>query len=118
MKQKYIVVLGGGESGVGAAILAKQKGYKVFLSDLSAIKPNYLQLLNEHDILTTTGKVLRPDRVMIDGRKATVIDYKFGHEHHNIYQEQLRNYVLLLEQMGYQVEAYIVYVAQYKIEQI
>ncbi len=50
MKQKYIVVLGGGESGVGAAILAKQKGYKVFLSDLSAIKPNYLQLLNEHDI--------------------------------------------------------------------
>ena len=76
------------------------------------------KVLNEHDILTTTGKVLRPDRVMIDGRKATVIDYKFGHEHHNIYQEQLRNYVLLLEQMGYQVEAYIVYVAQYKIEQI
>ena len=55
---------------------------------------------------------------MIDGKIATVIDYKFGQEHPTIYQEQLRNYTLLLQQMGYTVEAYIVYVAQQKIEQI
>ena len=73
---------------------------------------------NEMDILTTTGKTQRPDRVMIDGKTATVIDYKFGHEHPTLYQEQLRNYTLLLQQMGYAVEAYIVYVAQQKIEQI
>ncbi len=73
---------------------------------------------NEMDILTTTGKTQRPDRVMIDGKTATVIDYKFGHEHPTLYQEQLRNYTLLLQQMGYAVEAYLVYVAQQKIEQI
>ena len=73
---------------------------------------------NEMDILTTVGKTQRPDRVMIDGKTATVIDYKFGHEHPTLYQEQLRNYTLLLQQMGYAVEAYLVYVAQQKIEQI
>ena len=73
---------------------------------------------NELDILTTTGKTQRPDRVMIDGKTATVIDYKFGQEHPTLYQEQLRNYTLLLQQMGYAVEAYLVYVAQQKIEQI
>ncbi len=36
-----LVVLGGAESGIGAAILAKQKGYEVFLSDGKSLKPNY-----------------------------------------------------------------------------
>ncbi len=73
---------------------------------------------NENNLLTTTGKIQRPDRLMINGKKATVIDYKFGQEHPKIYQEQLRNYMLILEQMGYSVEAYLVYVAQQKIELI
>ncbi len=38
---KRFVILGGGESGVGAAILAKQKGYDVFVSDESSLKENY-----------------------------------------------------------------------------
>jgi UDP-N-acetylmuramoylalanine--D-glutamate ligase len=45
-----IVILGGGESGAGAAVLAKLKGFDVFLSDLSEIKPNYKNLLNEYCI--------------------------------------------------------------------
>lgn len=45
-----IVILGGGESGAGAAILAKKKGFDVFVSDLSEIKPNYKTLLDEHGI--------------------------------------------------------------------
>ena len=73
---------------------------------------------NEMDILSTTGKTQRPDRIMIDGNRATIIDYKFGQEHPRTYQEQLRNYTLLLQQMGYSVEAYIVYVALQKIERI
>ena len=73
---------------------------------------------NECDILTTSGNTLRPDRIMINGNMAVVIDYKFGHEHTKLYQEQLRDYTLLLQQMGYMVEAYIVYVAQQKIEKI
>lgn len=45
-----IVVLGGGESGAGAAVLAKVKGFDVFLSDKSAIKDKYKQLLNRYNI--------------------------------------------------------------------
>lgn len=47
---KRIVILGGGESGAGAAVLAKKQGFEVFLSDLSEIKPQYKDLLNQYDI--------------------------------------------------------------------
>lgn len=47
---KRIVVLGGGESGAGAAVLAKKQGFDVFLSDLSAIKPEYKSLLDQYEI--------------------------------------------------------------------
>lgn len=47
---KKISILGGGESGVGAAVLAKQKGYEVFLSDRGTIKPNYQSILNQNQI--------------------------------------------------------------------
>ncbi|MCD8042441.1 MAG: UDP-N-acetylmuramoyl-L-alanine--D-glutamate ligase [Tannerellaceae bacterium] len=50
MKQQKIVILGGGESGAGAAILAKQKGFEVFLSDASGIKPVYKDLLDSRGI--------------------------------------------------------------------
>ncbi len=44
---KRFVILGGGESGVGAALLAKKKGYDVFLSDESSLKDGYRnELLN------------------------------------------------------------------------
>jgi len=47
---KRIVILGGGESGVGAAVLAKKQGFDVFLSDFSEIKPQYISMLNEYNI--------------------------------------------------------------------
>ena len=47
---KRIVVLGGGESGAGAAVLAKKQGFDVFLSDLSALKPEYKSLLDKYEI--------------------------------------------------------------------
>lgn len=47
---KKIVVLGGGESGTGAAVLAKVKGFDVFVSDMSEIKEKYKDLLNKYDI--------------------------------------------------------------------
>ena len=40
-----LVVLGGGESGVGTAILGKKKGYDVFVSDFGKIKNNYKEVL-------------------------------------------------------------------------
>ena len=45
-----IVVLGGAESGVGAAVLAKVKGFDVFLSDNGKIKDEYLATLQQWDI--------------------------------------------------------------------
>ena len=50
-----ISILGGGESGVGAALLAKSKGFAVFLSDAGALKENYQQTLRENEIEFETG---------------------------------------------------------------
>ena len=45
-----VVVLGGGESGVGSAVLAKVKGFDVFLSDMGKISEKYVEMLNEWEI--------------------------------------------------------------------
>jgi UDP-N-acetylmuramoylalanine--D-glutamate ligase len=45
-----LVVLGGGESGVGTAILGKKKGYDVFVSDFGKIKENYKEVLTINGI--------------------------------------------------------------------
>jgi len=64
-----IVILGAGESGVGAALLAKQKGYNVFVSDASAIKPIYQSELEANHIPFESGthdveRILEADEVM------------------------------------------------------
>ncbi|MEJ2881713.1 UDP-N-acetylmuramoyl-L-alanine--D-glutamate ligase [Pedobacter sp. GR22-6] len=50
MKKNLIVILGAGESGVGAAILAQKQGFDVFVSDFGIIADQYKQKLTEHDI--------------------------------------------------------------------
>ena len=45
-----LVILGGGESGVGTAILGKKKGYDVFVSDYGKIKDNYKEVLTINGI--------------------------------------------------------------------
>jgi UDP-N-acetylmuramoylalanine--D-glutamate ligase len=50
MKKDKLVVLGGGESGVGAAILGKVKGMEVILSDMGTIAPKYRDMLLEEQI--------------------------------------------------------------------
>lgn len=64
-----IVVLGGGESGVGAAILAKAKGFEVFLSDGGKLKENHQKTLDEYGIPFETGnhsvdKILEAEEVI------------------------------------------------------
>ena len=49
-KTPFLAILGGGESGVGTAILAKQKGFKVFVSDLGKIAEKYKTALIENEI--------------------------------------------------------------------
>ncbi|MBR1522506.1 MAG: UDP-N-acetylmuramoyl-L-alanine--D-glutamate ligase [Bacteroidales bacterium] len=64
-----IVVLGGAESGVGAAVLAKVKGYDVFLSDYGQIKDEYIKTLTDWNIPFEQGKhseelILNADEVV------------------------------------------------------
>ena len=77
------------------------------------------EVLCEHDILLPeTGHTLRPDRVMIDGSQATIIDYKFGSEHKEDYQKQVRDYITLFTRMGYQTRGFIVYVPLQKVDPV
>ncbi len=45
-----IVVLGGGESGYGSAVLAKVKGFDIFVSDMGTIAPRYAAILDRYGI--------------------------------------------------------------------
>jgi UDP-N-acetylmuramoylalanine--D-glutamate ligase len=53
---KRIVVLGGAESGTGAAVLAKLQGFDVFLSDMSNIAPAFVNTLNDYGIAFEQGQ--------------------------------------------------------------
>ncbi|MFT0716360.1 UDP-N-acetylmuramoyl-L-alanine--D-glutamate ligase [Flagellimonas lutimaris] len=64
-----LVILGGGESGVGTAILGKQKGFEVFVSDKGEIKEKYKKVLEHFEIEWESGehteaKILNADVVM------------------------------------------------------
>ncbi len=64
-----IVVLGGGESGAGAAVLAKVKGFDVFLSDMSSLSAECKAMLDKYDIAYEEGghtreKILNADEII------------------------------------------------------
>ena len=64
-----IVILGAGESGAGAAVLAKKEGFDVFVSDMSAINEKYKKLLDSHHIEWEEGqhteeKILNADEII------------------------------------------------------
>ncbi len=66
---KRIVILGAGESGAGAAVLAKKEGFDVFVSDMAAIKDKYKQMLDAHGIAWeeqqhTEEKILSADEII------------------------------------------------------
>ncbi|MGB7393608.1 MAG: UDP-N-acetylmuramoyl-L-alanine--D-glutamate ligase [Pricia sp.] len=69
MEGKRLVILGAGESGIGTAILGKQKGYEVFVSDRGKIKDKYKDVLEHFDLNWeaeghTETKILNADFVM------------------------------------------------------
>ena len=69
MKKQRLVILGGGESGVGTALLGKAKGYEVFVSDKGKIKEKFKQVLIHNEIewedeAHTESKILNADIVM------------------------------------------------------
>jgi hypothetical protein len=60
------------------------------------------QVKKEADIILPDGRILRPDRVMIRGGEAVVVDYKFGAVEEEAYIRQVRRYMQVLQDMGYE----------------
>ena len=58
MKKKYVVVLGAGKSGIGSAILAKKKGFNVFVSDINKIDKEVKKSFTNYSIDFEEGKHL------------------------------------------------------------
>ncbi len=82
-----------------------------------------VDVMNECSILCTdpqTGlvKEYRPDRVVFDNGKITVVDFKFGNSKDS-YQRQVAEYMALLRNMGYaEVDGYLWYVYKNKVEEV
>ena len=75
---------------------------------------------NENEIIVPgAGSTRRPDRVMLRGTRAVVVDYKFGSRDPGRYRRQVGEYLGLLRQMGYtQCEGYLWYVKLGEIEKV
>jgi ATP-dependent exoDNAse (exonuclease V) beta subunit len=76
-------------------------------------------VLNEMQTLDPEWGFSRPDRIMMDGGKAIVVDYKFGEAEDPKYLRQVQHYVKLLQKMEFSdVNGFIYYVKLRKIEQV
>jgi len=79
---------------------------------LKGLFADNLQILNEREILTTDGRSLRPDRIVISGNEATIIDYKTGKPSPK-HKEQIANYADILREMDFKIkQSVIVYIDQ------
>lgn len=80
---------------------------------------NEYRVLNEVEILQPKGSFIRPDRVMIKGNAAIVIDYKFGEKEDKKYIRQIKYYMNQISKMGYSnLKGYICYVTLDKIIEV
>lgn len=80
--------------------------------DLSTYFSDEFQILNEREILLKDGQSLRPDRIVISGNEAVIIDYKTG-KSSPLHKEQISHYADVLKDMGYTIKAsIIVYIDQ------
>jgi len=77
-----------------------------------------IRVLNETTILIPTGEQYRPDRVVIRGKEATIVDYKFGEKESKTYLQQVKQYMNLITEMGYQTSGYVCYVTLRKVESV
>ena len=76
------------------------------------------RILKEAAVITSDGRILRPDRVIVDGGKVTVIDYKFA-EPRPSHIRQVRDYAEVYRQMGYQeVKACLWYVYEDEVKEV
>jgi len=77
-----------------------------------------VRVLNEATILTPTGDLYRPDRVVFRNKQAIVVDYKFGDKENDSYLQQVKQYMELITGMGYEVSGYVCYVSLEKVVEV
>jgi hypothetical protein len=68
-----------------------------------------LDVRNEISILSTDGQQYRPDRLVLQNQKAHVLEFKTGAERPE-HVQQLRNYLQLLQKMGFETSGELVYI--------
>jgi CRISPR/Cas system-associated exonuclease Cas4 (RecB family) len=75
-------------------------------------------ILNERNLLTT-NELYRPDRIMVSGNRAVVVDYKTGVQKLQKYNRQVNRYAQILSQTGFEkVEGYIWYTRLNEVEKV
>jgi ATP-dependent exoDNAse (exonuclease V) beta subunit len=79
---------------------------------------NDVKVLNETTILTPSGEMYRPDRVVIKANNVIVVDYKFGEYEKYSYERQVKEYMKLLQEMEYNTKGYIYYVNLGKVVEV
>ena len=76
------------------------------------------RILNERSLLTNE-KILRPDRIMISGNTAVVVDYKTGEKKSDNYNRQVLRYAKILKETGFEkVEGFLWYIKQNEVEKV
>ena len=80
------------------------------VKDMGWFAPEGRKLYNEVSLIDVDGQIYRPDRVIVNGGKVTVVDYKFG-ERKQQYIKQVRKYMDIWRRMGYEnVSGFLWYV--------
>lgn len=79
----------------------------IFHPELNQYYQEHVAVLNERDLLLADGTVHRPDRVVINGKRVTIIDYKTG-EQNTKYHQQLNAYAESFHAMGYVINQKII----------
>ncbi len=87
---------------------------------LNTIAPYFkkgIEVKNELEILTSSGNILRPDRVIVINNAATVIDYKTGKKNAHQYHAQMQDYEKALLDLGYlSVKKVLLYIHEQEVE--
>ena len=76
----------------------------VFHPQLKSYFSTDVEVYNEREIMTSTGQIIIPDRLVITQAKcAVIIDYKTG-VYYDKHQQQLENYASIIKHMGYKID--------------
>ncbi|MCL1941971.1 MAG: UvrD-helicase domain-containing protein [Candidatus Azobacteroides sp.] len=113
-------ILSGAVSGEAAGNIFEILNRAVSLPETADWFSGKYRVLNETAILQSKGKFRRPDRVMMNDDEIIVIDYKFGEKEQKTYEGQVRNYMKLIEKMGYpqQIKGVVWYVETGEMKEV